>query len=350
MTTGARVAGGALALMTAGLAYAAAEARWFTLRRMTVPVLPPLADPVKLLHISDLHVTAGQQRKAAWVAALARLEPDLVVTTGDNLGGPDALPRLETALGPLLDLPGAFVFGSNDYFSSRPKNPLAYLWSRSDRTTRRRPDLPWAALRQLLLDRGWREMNNARAVFPLAAGLVELVGLGDPHMGLDRMPTPWTVPNTPGTGSGPPLVKLGLVHAPYCAAIRALVLDGASLVLAGHTHGGQVAVPLHGALVSNCDLPPRFAKGLHRLTSVPPQSLPPEPSASPAGVSPGWAMPDPSWPSESPSPPAKPSTEPTMPDHQYLHVSAGLGTSPYSPIRFACRPEASLLTLVPTNS
>jgi len=34
----------------------------------------------------------------------------------------------------------------------------------------------------------------------------------------------------------------------------------------------------------------------------------------------------------------------------WLHVSAGLGTSPWAPARFACRPEASLLTLVPRDS
>ena len=73
-------------------------------------------------------------------------------------------------------------------------------------------------------------------------------------------------------------------------------------MLAGHTHGGQVAVPFVGALVTNCDLPLRYAKGLHRWRHDRAET--------------------------------------------WLHVSAGLGTSPYAPIRFACPPEATLMTLV----
>jgi len=313
----ARLAG----LAAAGLAYAAVEAQWFALRQVEVPVLPANAPPFKVLHLTDLHITPGQRRKAAWVAALVRLEPDLVVTTGDNLGGPAALPRLTAALGPLLDLPGAFVFGSNDYFSSKPKNPFGYFWRRPEPDHWRRPDLPVAALRQLLVDRGWSDLNNARATVPLAAGLVEVVGLADPHLGLDRLPA--AVPPSAVADGGSALIKLGLVHAPYRAAVRSMVEDGAQLVLAGHTHGGQVAVPWHGALVSNCDLPPGFARGLHRLAT---------PTRS------GF--------------PASPVTEPVvhpMPAPHFLHVSSGLGTSPYAPVRFACRPEASLLTLVPAE-
>ena len=88
----------------------------------------------------------------------------------------------------------------------------------------------------------------------------------------------------------------GLLNLLECARRH-----GAQLMLAGHTHGGQVCVPGYGALVTNCDIPRTQVKGLslwrHGLRSA------------------------------------------------YLHVSAGLGTSIYAPIRFACPPEATLLTL-----
>jgi predicted MPP superfamily phosphohydrolase len=100
--------------------------------------------------------------------------------------------------------------------------------------------------------------------------------------------------------------SIALVHSPelYDAAAEA----GVALYLCGHTHGGQVCLPLWGALVTNCDLEPARAKGLHR---------------HPADSRPG------------------------DPGSAWLHVSAGLGTSPYTPFRIACRPEATLLTLTP---
>ena len=61
------------------------EQKAYTLRRFTVPVLDPGTPPVKLLHISDLHMTPTQRRKQEWVANLARLEPDLVLNTGDTI-------------------------------------------------------------------------------------------------------------------------------------------------------------------------------------------------------------------------------------------------------------------------
>ncbi|MCL1897793.1 MAG: metallophosphoesterase family protein [Micrococcales bacterium] len=297
-----------LAGWTAGLAfgYSLLEAHWYTVRRISVPILPTGAAPLSLLHISDLHLMATQRRKAAWIADLAQLEPDLVISTGDHIGQASALDLLNDALEPLLGLPGGFVFGSNDFFTPALKNPLAYLRHGSKQPRWRRPDLPMAELRSLLMAGGWADLNNSRAAVSLAAGSVQLVGLADPHLGFDRLPS-----LLPDAGAAP-LLKLGIVHAPYLEALRSLMSDGAQLVLAGHTHGGQVALPFWGALVTNSDLPARFARGLIPLVAAPG-------AARPLG-------------------------------QRFLHISAGLGTSPYTPIRFACRPEATLLTLVPSTS
>src|SRR5437762_12030518 len=123
-----RLAVGTAALGAATLAYASlVERNLFTLRRCEVPVLAPEAEPLRILHLSDLHLTPRQHRKQRWVAELAATDPDLVVVTGDNLAHVDAVPAVVRALGPLFDRPGAFVFGSNDYHGPVLKNPFAYF-------------------------------------------------------------------------------------------------------------------------------------------------------------------------------------------------------------------------------
>lgn len=282
------------ALGAAGLAYSMWEARQFQLRRVSVPVLAEGEPPIRVLHLSDLHLTPRQRDKQEWVRALATLQPDLVVDTGDNLAHPDAvLPALES-LGPLLELPGVFVMGSNDYYAPVLKNPLRYLTPDSDRRVHGQP-LPWTDLRDGFLAAGWTDLDNRRATVKVDGRLIELVGVDDPHLRLDRYD------QVAGPVDPHADLTLGVTHAPYLHVLDAMADDGVPLVFAGHTHGGQLCLPGIGALVTNCDLPRSQAKGLHRRAG------------------------------------------------QWLHVSAGLGTSPYAPVRFACRPEATLVTLVPVT-
>src|SRR5690349_2140481 len=106
-----------LALMAAGVGtvgYAwGYERKAFRLREYDVPVLAAGAQPLRVLHISDMHVTPGQEWKVNWIRSLAELEPDLVVDTGDNMAHLQAVPETLRALEPLLARPGAFVPGSN---------------------------------------------------------------------------------------------------------------------------------------------------------------------------------------------------------------------------------------------
>lgn len=312
--TALRTAGGLAGAGLAGIAYAAfVERTWFTLRRFAVPALPPGSAPVRILQVSDLHLTPGQRKKIDWVRSLADLEPDFVVNSGDNLAHLDAVPPLLRAMEPLLERPGAFVLGSNDYFAPTPKNPARYLTSRHAEAPARRSTLPVKALRDGLGSSGWADLNNARTIVRMGDHDVELVGVNDPHIGYDRYA------KVAGPASSDVSLTMGLVHAPYQRVLDAMVGDGASVVLAGHTHGGQLAVPLWGALVTNCDLDTTRAKGVSRWW----------PGAGTAGRR-GGAAPS----SDAPA------------DAAWLHVSAGLGTSPYAPVRFACRPEATLLTLL----
>ena len=288
------VAGGLFLAGAATLAYASLiERNAYTLRRFDVPVLPPDAEPLRVLHVSDLHLTPGQRRKQDWVAALAGLDPDLVIVTGDNMAHPHAVPTLARAYAPLLQYPGAFVFGSNDYAGPVFKNPFSYF--DKDRPYVQGVELPYEEVRMLFTEAGWADLNNARTTLKAGGRAIELVGVDDPHVHRDDYDA------VAGRVDRAADLHIGITHTPEPAVLDAMAADGFTLLLAGHTHGGQVCVPGVGALVTNCGLDRRMAKGLHR------------------------------WPGTS----------------AWLHVSAGLGTHPTAPVRFACRPEASLLTLVP---
>jgi len=298
-----RAALGASALMgMAGLAYARAEAASYRLRRVESPALGPGQASMRVLHLSDLHMTPRRRRLQDWVSGLAELRPDLVVVTGDFLAHPEAVDPVVASLEPLLDVPGAFVLGSNDYFAPRPINPLAYFAGPSD-VHPDRPELPWPELVTRLTDAGWVHLPNERRMLTAGNRVIEVRGVDDPHIERDDYAM------VAGSADPDADLTVGIAHAPYLRVLDALAADGVDLALAGHTHGGQVRLPGVGALVTNCDLDRSRARGL---------SAHPRPLMEFA-----------------------PHDRPDM----ALHVSAGLGTSPYAPIRFACPPEATLLTL-----
>src|SRR6202451_158176 len=138
------------------LGYAAVvERNWFSLRRYQVPVLPAGAKPLRVLHISDTHLTPGRHRLLSFIRSLDALQPDLVVNTGDSIAHPDAIEPLLDALGPLLDRPGVFVYGSNDLYTPKPRNPVRYLWRDSELRARDVPALPWAELGAGMEAAGW---------------------------------------------------------------------------------------------------------------------------------------------------------------------------------------------------
>src|SRR5690348_5618084 len=179
-----RAVGGLFVAGAATLAYASlVERNLFTLRTFDVPVLDPDAEPLRILHLSDLHLTPGQRRKQEWVADLAGLDPDLVIVTGDNIAHPQAVPALAAAYEPLLDLPGAFVFGSNDYKGPVFKNPFGYFDRSRDYI--QGVDLPYEELRSLLVNAGWADLNNARTSLKAGGRTIELVGVDDPHVHRD---------------------------------------------------------------------------------------------------------------------------------------------------------------------
>ena len=216
------------------LAWAVSELNRFELKEHTLPLLPKgtlgkkrsahRKPEFRILHVSDLHMIPGQSTKIAWVRDLARLQPDLVVNTGDNL--------------------------SDEHAANRRRHEF--------------------------------RVGNVR---------LAVAGVDDPHHDFDDYDEIAGAPNPDAD------LALALLHAPEPRVLQRFAADGYQLSLSGHTHGGQVCLPGSKALVTNCGIDRDRVQGLHDF------------------------------------------------DGMAMHVSNGLGTSKYAPVRLFCRPSATLLRI-----
>lgn len=273
------------------------------LRQIELPILATLnkGKSLRILHLSDLHLTPKQKNKISDLKDLSSLNPDLTIVTGDFLAHQDSVPVVIDALADLLTKPGFFVFGSNDYYAPTPKNPISYLFSNSS-GSRHGGNLPWLKLQNELVKAGWLNLNQRKLITSINGITVEARGTDDAHLKRDNYEA------VSGKRNPDAQLSIGVTHAPYVRLLDAMHQDNLDLIIAGHTHGGQVRLPLPNflggsrALTTNCDLPTWRARGLSKVA-----------------------------------------------DQPWLHVSAGVGTSPFTPFRLASPPEATLLTLVETN-
>ena len=269
------------------------------LHQVELPILATLnkGKSLRILHLSDLHLTPKQKNKISDLKELSSLDPDLTIVTGDFLAHQDSVPAVIDALGGLLQKPGFFVFGSNDYYAPTIKNPISYLFSDSS-GSRLGAKLPWLKLQSELVKAGWLNLNQRKLTTSINGITIEARGTDDAHLKRDDYEA------VSGKRNPDAQLSIGVTHAPYARLLNAMHEDKLDLIIAGHTHGGQVRLPLPNflggsrALTTNCDLPTWRARGLSKVG-----------------------------------------------DQPWLHVSAGIGTSPFAPFRLASPPEATLLTL-----
>ena len=266
----------------------------YKVREVSLPLLPKGARDIRVLHFSDLHLTPSKKREIADVKSFIKLKPDLVISTGDFLAHKDAVTPVLDALDDLLDLPGLFVFGSNDYYAPKFKNPFSYL--RKDHGERKIGNkLPWQSLQKKLTARGWKDLNHNKVKIKVNGVVIEARGTDDAHLELDNYLL------VKGGVSKSADISIGVTHAPYERVIAEMAQDHLDLIFAGHTHGGQVRLPWFGgsrSLTTNCDLENWRSRGVTKVN-----------------------------------------------DEPWLNVSAGMGMSPFAPIRLFCPPEVSLITL-----
>jgi predicted MPP superfamily phosphohydrolase len=274
-------------------AYALYEPRRFRLSVRELPV-SERCPPLSILHVSDTHLSARTKSVRRWLDRLVDdlpETPDIVAATGDLIQDEtgidavvDSFARLEARLGRY------YVLGSHDYFASEFQSYLKYITGRRALIRARR--LATERLEAGLQDKGWVSLGNRTEMLSTPEGPVRVAGVDDPYLGWHR--------TDHIERRHEEVLAVALVHSPD--VVSEWVLNTFDVVLAGHTHGGQVRLPGIGAVVTNCTLPSGLAGGAHRIGA--------------------------SW----------------------LHVSPGLGAGKFSPIRFNCRPEATLLRLVPQTS
>jgi predicted MPP superfamily phosphohydrolase len=264
----------------------------YQLRQVSLPLLPSGARDIRILHFSDLHLTPARKREIADINSWAKLKPDLVISTGDFLAHREAVGVALNALNELLDIPGLYVFGSNDYYAPKFKNPLSYLKKDSGERNLGEKLLIEQFDRELQ-NRGWINLNNNKSSIAINGLTIDIRGTDDAHLELD------VYERVAGKKNGE--LSIGVTHAPYRRVLDAMAQDEIDLIFAGHTHGGQVRMPWFGgsrSLTTNCDLPNWRSRGLTKIDSQP-----------------------------------------------YLNVSAGMGYSPFAPFRIFCPSEVSLITL-----
>lgn len=342
------------------LVYSIVEARWahtvttnIDLRRNTGPSADA-GHTITIAQLADIHMHGWSGWLRRFLLKNAALRPiDFAINTGDNFSTPAGFRLLRSVFSPTSfgRFPGAFVFGSNDYYSATFKFPGLYplvrwldklgledLARRIEPTKKRVKDLPYKEFAEFLRGIGWHDLRNAATDVTVsvdnedgAADLhLSLLGLDDPHINREIYPA---LP--PGWKDAD--VRIGVVHAPYARVLDALTALGADLIIAGHTHGGQIRVPKLGALVNNCDIPLTFSSGLHRWQ----RGTVTEPKPRQANTSPDLCIPKKSLEQDLPALLA----DPDAPTDTLLYVSQGLGANVFTPIRMTCRPTLDLLRI-----
>ncbi len=239
---------------------------------LVMPDLPCGFDGFRIAQISDLHLHA-RTRVCSQILRAVRVErPHIVAITGDLVDCPENSVICTGFVKELCQVSSAPVFIIRGNWDHRafPTHQLIGQWDEQ--------------LRQA----GAHVLVNENVCLHRHGDSIWLAGTDDPYFGHADLDTSFS--GIPGSG-----FAITLTHAPE-AFEELAELPQARLVLAGHTHGGQVRLPLVGAIRVPSRYGTRFARGLFRLHDT------------------------------------------------LFYVNAGIGMS-HLPVRFLCRPEFTVLTL-----
>ncbi len=224
-------------------------------------------DSLTILHLSDLHLREFGRREQRLVDYLTGVTPDLIIITGDFIENFQAIYKFEKLFKSMKSKFGTFgVLGNNDY-------------GLSDNGVRLK------TLENFLKDMKITILKNNSITI---GDNIRLVGIDDPHKGYDNMVKAFS------EVSKSDKLRIVLTHSPE--TVDFLLSRQPDLILTGHTHGGQVALPIFGPVFLNIKKGFKISAGLNYFNNIP------------------------------------------------VYLSKGIGTT-LLPIRFNCRPELTLITL-----
>jgi len=231
------------------------EPRIVRLEKLDVPVpdLPSVFDGLRIAHLTDMHVGG----RAYWNRASRRAievanecKPDLVVLTGDLVHRDPYAHDAAELLQPLNAPLGVWtVLGNHDY---------NWTWTSRVRrsSVRTCSDEQWA---NLLRGAGVTMLANESVAIERDGRRLWLAGCGDPYCLRDDLPR-----TLRSVHDGEPCVLL--CHSPDI--VDHPLAPRAALVLCGHTHGGQVRLPLVGPIYAPCHRPRERSRGLVRVAGT----------------------------------------------------------------------------------
>ena len=207
------------------------EPYWLEVRhvRITSRRLPKDARPIRIVHVSDLHCDPAPRLEERLPGTVAAERPDLIVFTGDAINAREGLPVFRRCMARLAAI--APTFGVTGNWDERF----------------------WVGL-PLFAGTGVRELKGEAARVDVAGTTVWVAGI--PAWGADRIDR--------ALASVPPGSFTVLLHH-YPEDVEAAAERPVDLCCAGHIHGGQVALPLYGALVTLSRTGKTHEAGLYRV-------------------------------------------------------------------------------------
>ena len=200
-----------------------------TRREVWLARLPPAFDGFRLLHLSDLHLDMHADMPHAIAEAARRGECDACVITGDFRA------RTFGPIEPALD-------GMDRLRAVLPERVFAVLGNHD--SLRMLPGLEALGIRVLL---------NETAVLEQAGARLHLAGVDDPHY--------YALDNLEKATAGLPPDECAILLAHSAEIWRQAAHAGFDLMLCGHTHGGQIALPGGIPILCNAHAPRRLCKG-----------------------------------------------------------------------------------------
>jgi uncharacterized protein len=239
--------------------------------------LPPAFDGYTILHLSDQHLTKLGLLEKRTMEIVSRREVDCCVVTGDITANPrasDIFRRVCSAI-PHRD-PILSVLGNSEH----------------------KPWLDTDTIIDALTFDGLKLLINSSTTIRRGDDSITVVGLDDPYSRLHDLDAAFR-------GVDPKGFVVCLAHS--ASVTPEVIARGADLVLAGHTHGGQVRIPGVGMLWTHMRRNKSLNDGLYTSADL----------ARRTGIDAG---------------------------HSHLFVNRGVGTSKFH-FRLFCRPEIVYITL-----